>query len=112
MGYSGGGAIAILAASKRNDVTLIRTIAGNLDTDAFCKHHRVDPMEQSMNPSDFADAVSQIEQVHFVGARDKVVPPLIAQSYQRNGGRGSIVVVDDAEHEKGWEKNWPDLVRR
>ncbi len=40
IGYSGGAAIAVLLAVRRNDVASLRTVAGNLDTEAVNRHHR------------------------------------------------------------------------
>lgn len=38
MGYSGGGAIALLSAINRNDITKLVTIAGNIDTDIWIRN--------------------------------------------------------------------------
>ena len=58
IGFSGGGAIAILVSSKRNDVTGIRTVAGNLNHEEWTKYHKIDQKsarrsDQSSIPSKF-----------------------------------------------------------
>ncbi len=97
-GYSGGGAVAVLVAARQSDVSFITTYAGNLDTDAFVRHHKVSPLTGSLNPRDFVDRVSHIPQKHYVGSKDKVIPRSIAESF----GVGEIIEVAGATHENGW----------
>ena len=66
IGFSGGGAVAILVASKRRDVIGIRTVAGNLDHQDWTNHHKIDPLKGSLNPVDVAKKVSRIPQIHYV----------------------------------------------
>ncbi len=44
VGYSGGGALALLIAAQRNDVTNVRTVAGNLSHEFLNRHHGVSEM--------------------------------------------------------------------
>ena len=113
VGYSGGGAIAVLVAARRSDVVGIRTVAGNLDTRAFCKYHHVSPLDGSMNPLDVAQKVARIPQRHFVGSVDKVIPFAIAESFVRIEGDKNyerITVVDGVSHNDGWHKHWRELL--
>ena len=112
-GYSGGAGVAALIAARRPDVALLRTVAGNLHSQGVSDHHRVSPLEGSLDPLDAAKSLSHLPQVHFVGTRDKVIPPSIAEDFKRSSGRTDcvqIVPVDGAEHAKGWEKEWPRLL--
>jgi dienelactone hydrolase len=114
IGFSGGGAVAILVASKRRDVTGIRTVAGNLDHEEWTNHHKIDPMKGSLNPVDVAKKVSRIPQIHYVGMLDKVIERTVADSFkQRAGGsRANCVQIKEiirASHTKGWEKLWVRL---
>jgi len=113
VGYSGGGAIAVLVAARRNDVYALRTVAGNLNINAFCEYHHVSLLEGSMDPLDMAKEVARIPQRHFVGAKDKIVPLVIADSFVKmEGDRGQerISIVDGASHNDGWEKRWRELL--
>ena len=113
VGYSGGGAIAVLVAARRSDVIALRTVAGNLDTRAFCKYHHVSPLDGSMNPLDVAQEVAHIPQRHFVGLADKVVPFAIAESFVKMEGDKNderITVVDGVSHNDGWLKCWRELL--
>ncbi|MGE3479685.1 MAG: hypothetical protein AB7G80_09470, partial [Dongiaceae bacterium] len=67
VGFSGGGAVAVLAAAERNDVTSMRTLAGNLDTVALVTRHQITPFTGSLNPMDYANMVQTIPQHHFIG---------------------------------------------
>ena len=114
VGYSGGGALAALLAAKRVDIHSLRTVAGNLDHQAFTRHHGVTPMSDSLNPTDFSVTLSRIPQIHFIGGRDKVIPKKIAVSYLQQIGSpkcAKLMVVKDATHHQGWTENWEDLLR-
>jgi hypothetical protein len=113
IGYSGGGALAVLIASGRNDVTTIRTVAGNLDHKALCEYHHVSPLEGSLNPIDYASKVKHIPQRHFVGSVDKIVPPFIVKSFVEKEGDDNydrITIVEGAAHTKGWQNRWKELL--
>ena len=113
VGHSGGAALAVLVAAERDDVFSIMTVAGNLDTDAFCRHHRVSPLTGSLNPLDAASRVAHIPQRHFIGSKDTVVPGFIAKSFvekEGDAGNGSITTVDGATHTNGWRRRWKELL--
>jgi hypothetical protein len=113
VGYSGGGAVAALLAAGRGDVECLVTVAGNLDHRAWTSLHRVQPLRGSLNPVDYRHALSGIPQFHFVGGRDKVVPPAIAEGYVSGFDaerRPEIQVVSDYGHECCWVEEWSKLV--
>ncbi len=106
IGFSGGGTIAALLAARRNDITLLATVAGYLDTSG---NH---DLTGSLNPTDFADALKDINQIHFIGTKDVAVPPQIARSYQQKTGvaKECFIFLDDTYHHRGWKKHWPQLL--
>ncbi len=113
VGYSGGGALAILIASQRKDVLSIRTVAGNLDSQALCAYHRVSPLKGSLNPISYASEVDHIPQRHFIGSKDSVVPEFIALSFAEKVGDKNydrITVVKGVAHAKGWRRRWKELL--
>lgn len=112
IGYSGGGAIAALVSTRRTDVEMLITVAGNVDPARHSEIHAVPYSDDSLNPSDCAQILSRILQVHFVGEKDSIVPKEIARSYQAKVGisDNSIVIVPDTYHHHGWEKKWADLL--
>ena len=114
IGFSGGGAVAILVASQRKDVTGIRTVAGNLNHEVWANHHKIDPLKGSLNPINVAKKVTRIPQIHYVGLLDKNVTRRVADSFKaRAGGQRAdciqIKEVVGVSHTKGWAKLWPRL---
>ena len=112
VGYSGGAAVAALVAARRNDVQRLTTIAGNLDHKAWTDFHRISPLTESMNPADFWQQLQSIEQVHYVGARDTVIPEFVIQSYIKHfptSSKQAIQVMPEYDHHCCW--NELELVR-
>lgn len=112
IGYSGGGAVAALVTARRNDVTSLRTVAGNLDPDEVSRIHRVSPL-RGLDPISAAESVSRIPQVHFVGSEDKVVMPAIAERFRTASGapdRVRVRIIEGASHDTGWVERWPELL--
>lgn len=112
VGYSGGGALAVLLAARRHDVLSLRTVAGNLDHEAVNRLHEVSPMPDSANPIDVARRVADLPQRHFSGADDRVIPPAIAERFAAAaGGRClRLTVVPDMTHGGDWAAQWPALL--
>jgi hypothetical protein len=113
VGFSGGGALAILIAARRTDIASIRTVAGNLDDEFVNQIHHVSPMPESDNPIDFAARVAAIPQIHFSGVNDTVVPPEVAQRFVDATGKqcAQLHTVDGIRHDGDWSRLWPALLR-
>ncbi len=108
VGYSGGAAVALLVAARRSDVGQITTIAGNLDHAQWTEKLRLTPMTHSLNPADFGAKLRAIPQVHWVGGRDEVVPPWVAESYEKKTGvAGSVRLMPGFDHQCCWVDHWP-----
>lgn len=115
VGYSGGGALAVLVAARRHDVRSIRSVAGNLDPPEFCRYHRVTPLSGSLNPIDSAGQVAPIPQLHFVGSKDDTVPGRIVERFMAAlpvPNCAAMVEVEEADHLNGWLAQWPWLLRQ
>jgi pimeloyl-ACP methyl ester carboxylesterase len=113
IGFSGGGALAVLIAARRSDVATIRTVAGNLDIEAFATIHRISPLNGSLNPRDAAVSLAETPQLHLVGAEDSVVSPVLVESYQaqlphRRCSRSRLI--EGAAHQSGWAERWAALL--
>lgn len=112
IGYSGGGAIAALLAARRGDVVRLITVAGNLDHAAWTRLHRISPLSASLNAADAAPALAHMRQVHFVGAKDREVPPELAQSWIQRlhpNTSATLRVVPGFDHSCCWAEAWPTL---
>jgi dienelactone hydrolase len=112
VGFSGGGALAVLVAAGRRDVESLRTVAGDLDTEYVNRLHQVSSMPESLNPIEAAPRVADIAQLHFAGGADTVVPPAVAQRFiAATGGRcARLRTVPDLGHDGDWGRLWPTLL--
>ena len=114
VGFSGGAAIAVILAAQRSDVVTLRTVAGNLDSEAFNRFHDVSPMPLSLNPVDFARKTANIPQRHFLAGRDAIVPRSLYENYRSKSGGTPCVAkttVPDADHQNGWRDRWSSLLK-
>lgn len=112
VGYSGGAAVAALVAQRRHDVSMLITVAGNLDPQAWTAHHQLSALSGSLSPVDHLEALSEITQWHFVGKRDQVVPgQLTLQFLDRltDGAHVHRVIMTDFDHVCCWVDAWPGL---
>ena len=113
IGYSGGGAIATLIAAKRTDIKSIITVAGNLDTDTWVKLYRLEPLSESINPASVARSIRNIPQIHYVGAKDDIIPPAISQSFLQKMGspnKAKVIELPNYDHVCCWTKRWTELL--
>ncbi|MBI3903490.1 MAG: alpha/beta hydrolase [Nitrosomonadales bacterium] len=112
VGYSGGGAIAALVAARRKDVSLLVTVAGNLDHRAWTQRHHISPLDGSLNPADEWKALLGVPQIHLVGGRDTVIDRSDTASYQSRfpeNRRPAMQVIEDFDHACCWVERWPEL---
>ncbi len=109
VGYSGGAMIASLIAARHPDqVKELITIAGVLDKDKWTAYHGDAPLSDSVNLD--LSKLKGIKQTHYVGAKDKVVPPELALDIlgQNNS---DVVIVKGASHGKGFDKIYSKVWR-
>ena len=112
VGYSGGAAVALLVAARRNDVVRLVTVAGNLDPDAWATQLKLQPLNGSLNPVDVISANQHIPQVDFVGGKDRVIPPQIAADFVQRyptEHRPTLINIPDNGHVCCWAEQWPVL---
>ena len=106
-GYSGGGGAAVLAAARRRDVIFMATVAGNLHSAAWTRHHGVSPLSASLDPFDCTAAVAGIPQQHISGDRDDIVPPVISQGFcAAVGAAAQCRTLPGMTHGGAWEHVW------
>lgn len=113
-GFSGGANLAALIAAQRVDVKNLTTIAGNLNPTLFQKHHKLTPTPHSLNALSVAPHIQHLKQTHFIGAQDKIIPPLIATSFKEQTPQSpsmTLTVVPNTSHHKNWPQQWPALLR-
>ncbi len=102
IGFSGGAQIAeLLAATTDLNVAKIITIAGNLDHVAWTNYHQLPPLKESLNAADYKSRLANLPQIHYIGTKDKVIPPELSRTFAVNH---RFVEVQGATHNDGWEK--------
>ncbi len=113
VGYSGGGAIALLTAAKRDDIKDIITVAGNLNHAFWTKYHQMDSLIGSQNPINYTRRLENIPQYHLIGKNDTVIPKDIFNSYQSNFNNKQNLnyKLYDATHSQRWEESYKEFLR-
>ena len=112
VGYSGGGAVATIVAARRQDVSMLVTVAGNLDHDMWTKMHHVSPLTGSLNPIDFWRHLVNVPQIHFAGSKDEVVPLAVTKSYLDafpQAQRPTLQVIEGFDHACCWAEKWAEI---
>lgn len=112
IGYSGGAAIASLLANKREDISTLITVAGNLDTKLWEEIKNLSPLYGSLNPSDYTSNLQNIRQYHIIGSRDNVIPKEILFSYTdkfKNKDNINYKIID-ATHSCCYENEFKKLI--
>lgn len=112
IGYSGGGAVATLLAAQRDDVIKLISVAGNLNHQAWTDFHHISPLSGSLNPANYKEQLAQIEQVHFVGEDDRIIPLSLTHDFIKDlptSTPAKVIVVPGQTHSCCWEFQWNDL---
>ena len=107
-GYSGGGTLAVLLASRVPQSVAVITVAANLDIDAWTDRHGDRRLVGSLNPARQPPLPGRVVQIHYAGARDRLVPVEIVRRGVTGGGR--LVVEPDFDHVCCWAASWPRIL--
>lgn len=108
IGYSGGGTLAMLAAPRLERLDALITIAGNLDTAAWTRHHGYGPLTQSRNPATEPPLSPTIRQLHLFGAEDTNVPLAVAEAALDRQPQAAVTVevIAGYDHQCCWPEIW------
>ncbi len=116
-GFSGGGGLAVLVASLRNDVVSIKTIAANLDHEKLGKIHQTTALFLSLNPADFIDKIFKIDQLHLAGGNDQIVFDHVIKDFvdlvnnYSKSDKAKFKLIEEADHEyEKWPEIWGKLI--
>jgi pimeloyl-ACP methyl ester carboxylesterase len=112
LGYSGGGALAMLLAERLPNVKAVVTIAGNLDTDAWTELHDYLPLVGSINPVTRSPLPLAIRQLHLAGGKDKNIPPEIIERAARRQPGAEFLLMEEHRHACCWERDWPAILAK
>jgi len=110
VGYSGGGALALLLATRRSDIAQVQTLGGNLSPRRWAERLELAPLQGSLEPLDFAERLRQLPQRHLAGAEDRVVPASLLDEYAARLGPADCLELHrlaGVSHQVGWIERWP-----
>ena len=111
VGYSGGGAMAVLMASRLQNIVGVVTVAANLDTERWTQVHGYAPLDKSLNPATDTRPLL-VPEIHLVGEQDKEVPFDSTTRYFLAHPQAIVWRYKDYDHRCCWEKSWPTLLDR
>jgi len=109
IGYSGGAALALLLAARRDDIGQVQTLAGNLTPREWVRRQRLSPLHGSLEPLDYRERLRHLPQRHLAGRDDRIVPPDLMRHYRELLGPASCLehrVLSGIDHATGWEQAW------
>ena len=112
VGFSGGGAIAMLIAARRADVACFVTLASPLDTAAWISALDLSPLTGSHNPLDYASRLRFAAQTHFAAADDEIVPPATLSEIKAALPYTHFEVMPAYDHDCCWVRAWEMLRAR
>ena len=114
VGYSGGGTLSVLAASRLpadTEITVI-TVAANLDPPAWTAFHDLLPLSDSLDPVDTVPSPTRFRQIHLVGTADARVPVQTIRRYRDRHPDARVVEVEGFDHVCCWVRDWPEILER
>lgn len=110
VGFSGGGSLAVLMAENINLVSKVVTVAANLDIKAWSEFHGYSTLKDSLNPIDQQSLSDGIQQIHFAGKKDQIVPPFIIKKYAQNQKNVSYYELENQGHACCWQNQWHSIL--
>jgi len=110
IGHSGGGTLAMLLAERQPKVTVVVTVAANLDTERWSAMHGQRQMEGSLNPALRAPLRASVRQMHYAGADDDNVPPQLVRDAVAQQPAAKFKVYPKQGHSCCWRDVWPEIL--
>ncbi len=111
-GFSGGGALAVLLAARFPESETVVTVAGNLDLEAWTKHHGYSALVGSTDPASLPPLAQSVRQLHLVGGRDTSVPPALVERFLQRQNRSEAILYPNFDHRCCWRDIWPSILAR
>lgn len=108
IGHSGGGTLAYLIAQQVEAVTGVIIISGNLDTDAWTRHHHYTRLSRSVNPTT-VNARKNLPVIYLTGEKDQVVPSDLNAVFLESI-QARVIVRPEYDHVCCWRNEWQDLI--
>jgi hypothetical protein len=110
IGFSGGGVLATLLATRLPQTVGVITIAADLDLASWTSARGFSPLTGSLDPADEPVLPDSIMQRHLLAGRDEVVPAGSADRYLSRVPPGSVITWPDFTHACCWKAMWPRFI--
>ena len=112
IGYSGGGALAVLLAPQLPRANSVITVAANLDLQAWKNYHRYSAavIDASIDPDSRPALPARIAQWHYAGADDGNVLPQWIEHFSARQRGAHYAVLPHVDHRCCWVRRWPALL--
>jgi pimeloyl-ACP methyl ester carboxylesterase len=110
LGHSGGGTLAMLLAERQQKTETVITVAANLDTARWATLHKQQPLTGSLNPATRPPLPPHIRQLHFAGAEDDNVPPLLVRDAIAQQHGATFKVFPKQDHSCCWRDVWKEIL--
>ncbi len=110
LGYSGGGALAMLMAERLPETRAVVTLAGNLAVGAWAAHHGYLPLGASLDPAQRPPLGPGLVQLHAVGGRDRRVPPELTRDVIARQSGARTLFFPERDHACCWASVWPSIL--
>jgi len=112
LGYSGGGTLAMLLAERQPKTETVITVAANLDTERWAALHKQQSLTGSLNPAIRSPLPVRIRQMHFAGADDDNVPPMLVRDAIAQQQGATFKVFSKQDHSCCWRDVWKEILGR
>lgn len=109
IGFSGGAQIAGLLAVlyPKLNIQKIITISGNLDHPSWTAYHHIPDLKDSLNLGNYKNEFFKIDQIHYVGQKDKVITPEMIENFVQK--QAPVIQVPNASHSRGYESIYQQI---
>jgi hypothetical protein len=111
VGYSGGGALALLIADRTPEVDSVVTLSANLDLQAWTSYHQYLPLAGSLDPL-VTRGLSPGCEIHIGAELDAVVPPALLRSAVDRRPGALLWIEPGADHACCWASRWVEIMAR
>lgn len=110
IGYSGGGALAMLMAARLPQTIGVVTLAGNLDVAAWTKLHGYTPLADSLDPAKLPPLPQTIFQIHLAGERDDNIPATLIRKEASRQPNARFLMLPKQSHACPGKNLWPGIL--
>lgn len=109
VGYSGGGALAVLVGNRLSRPVNVLTVNANLDHRAWTEYHHYSPLSGSLNPIEDSVRNPDMQELHWYAREDRNILPEWILAYCKAKKAQCLPV--SGSHNSGWPELWPAILR-